>query len=234
MFYAWKAKYSGMTVSEAKRLKALEDENAKLKKLLAELMLDMATMRGLLQKMVTLVAKREAVAHLKAQLGLSERRACQIAGADRTMVRYQSQRAPDTTLRVRLRDLAPERRRFGYQRLFVLLRREGEASGINRIYRLYRKKGLTVRKRKARRNGSRSSSIRSITCRCLTRRLPNPARMETPELLGRPQDEVCQFPALEENLSFRADPDLFPQLPAGRYQTRPLSKQGAHGPSRPS
>ena len=45
-----KAKYSGMTVSEAKRLKVLEDENAKLKKLLAEQMLDMAAMRELLQK----------------------------------------------------------------------------------------------------------------------------------------------------------------------------------------
>jgi putative transposase len=41
------------------------------------------------------------------------------------MVRYQSQRAPDTALRGRLRDLANERRRFGYRRLFVLLRREG-------------------------------------------------------------------------------------------------------------
>jgi putative transposase len=49
-FYAWKAKYSGMTVSEAKRLKALEDENAKLKKLLAEQMLDMAAMKELLSK----------------------------------------------------------------------------------------------------------------------------------------------------------------------------------------
>jgi len=95
--------------------------------------------------------KREAVAHLKAHLGLSERRACEIAGADRKMVRYQSQRAPDTALRGRLRDLANERRRFGYRRLFVLLRREGEASGTNRIYRLYREEGLTVRKRKARR-----------------------------------------------------------------------------------
>ena len=101
--------------------------------------------------MVTPVAKREAIAHLKAPLELSERRACQIAGADRTMVRYQSQRAPDTALRVRLRDLANERRRFGYRRLFVLLRREGEPSGINRIYRLYSEEGLTVRKRKARR-----------------------------------------------------------------------------------
>jgi transposase InsO family protein len=67
------------------------------------------------------------------------------------MVRYQSRRAPDTALRSRLRDLANERRRFGYRRLFVLLRREGETSGINRIYRLYSEEGLTVRKRKARR-----------------------------------------------------------------------------------
>lgn len=67
------------------------------------------------------------------------------------MVRYQSRSAPDTALCDRLRDLANERRRFGYRRLFVLLRREGEPSGINRIYRLYREEGLTVRKRKVRR-----------------------------------------------------------------------------------
>jgi putative transposase len=95
--------------------------------------------------------KREAVAHLRAEHGLSERRACQIVGADRTMIRYRSQRPADTALRGRLRELANERRRFGYRRLFVLLRREGEPSGINRIYRLYREEGLTVRKRRARR-----------------------------------------------------------------------------------
>ena len=95
--------------------------------------------------------KREAVAYLRAAHGLSERRACHIVGADRTMIRYRSRRAPDTVLRGRLRDLANERRRFGYRRLFGLLRREGEPSGINRIYRLYREEGLTVRKRKARR-----------------------------------------------------------------------------------
>ena len=49
-FYNWKAKYGGMEVSEAKRLKALEDENAKLKKLLAEQMLDVAALRELLAK----------------------------------------------------------------------------------------------------------------------------------------------------------------------------------------
>ena len=49
-FYAWKAKFGGMTVSDAKRLKTLEDENAKLKKLLAEQMLDAAAMKELLAK----------------------------------------------------------------------------------------------------------------------------------------------------------------------------------------
>ncbi len=49
-FYNLKAKYGGMEVSEAKRLKALEDENAKLKKLLAEQMLDTAALRELLSK----------------------------------------------------------------------------------------------------------------------------------------------------------------------------------------
>lgn len=108
--------------------------------------------------MVTPAARREAVAHLSVVHGMSERRACQVIAADRKMVRYRSRRPPETALRARLRELANERRRFGYRRLFILLRREGEPSGINRIYRLYREEGLTVRKRRARRRaiGSRA------------------------------------------------------------------------------
>jgi|TARA_B100001971_G_scaffold142562_1_gene131737 transposase InsO family protein len=106
--------------------------------------------------MVGPAAKREAVAHLRAKLGLSERRTCRIVDADRKMVRYRSCRPDDTALRLRLRELANERRRFGYRRLFVLLRREGEASGINRVYRLYREEGLTVRKRRSRRKAAGS------------------------------------------------------------------------------
>jgi putative transposase len=49
-FYAWKAKYGGLNVSEARRLKALEDENAKLKRLLADSMLDNAGLKDLLTK----------------------------------------------------------------------------------------------------------------------------------------------------------------------------------------
>lgn len=51
-FYAWKAKYGGMDVSEARRLKALEDENTKLKRLYADAMLDNAGLKELLAKNV--------------------------------------------------------------------------------------------------------------------------------------------------------------------------------------
>jgi transposase InsO family protein len=94
-------------------------------------------------------------------MGVSERRACSIVGADRKMVRYRSRRPPETALREKLKALANERRRFGYRRLFVLLRNAGEPSGVNRIYRLYREEGLTVRKRRARRRavGTRAPMI---------------------------------------------------------------------------
>ena len=49
-FYNWRSKYGGMEVSDAKRLKALEEENRKLKKLLAESMLDVATLKEALRK----------------------------------------------------------------------------------------------------------------------------------------------------------------------------------------
>jgi putative transposase len=101
--------------------------------------------------MVGPAVKREGVAHLRAVMGLSERRACSIVNADRKMIRYRSCRPPDTELRPHLRDLAHERKRFGYRRLFILLRQDGELSGINRVYRLYREEGLTVRKRRSRR-----------------------------------------------------------------------------------
>ena len=70
--------------------------------------------------MVGPAAKRAAVAHLQAVMSLSERRACSIVGADRKMVRYRSSRRQDAELRSRLRDLANERRRFGYRRLVAI------------------------------------------------------------------------------------------------------------------
>jgi putative transposase len=97
--------------------------------------------------MVTPAVKREAVAHLKGALKMSERRACKAIGCDRMMVRYRSRRADDRALRERLRALARERRRFGYRRLLIFLRRQGFVVNHKRLYRIYREERLMVRKR---------------------------------------------------------------------------------------
>ena len=82
---------------------------------------------------------------------MSERRACAVIGADRKSMRYRSCRPDDADLRSRLRELAAERRRFGYRRLHILLRRDGVAVNRKKVQRLYREEGLTVRRRRGRR-----------------------------------------------------------------------------------
>ena len=84
---------------------------------------------------------------MQAAYEMSERRACRVLGVDRTSVRYQATRPDDDVLRDRLRTLAQERRRFGYRRLHVLLRREGHAVNKKRVQRIDREERLTVRRR---------------------------------------------------------------------------------------
>jgi len=79
--------------------------------------------------------------------GLSQRRACGLAGIDPRVYRYRSRRPDDVVIRKRLRELASERRRFGYRRLHILLKREGFALNWKKLYRLYKEERLTVRKR---------------------------------------------------------------------------------------
>ncbi|WP_230279135.1 IS3 family transposase [Croceicoccus sp. Ery15] len=150
--YNWKSKYGGLEVSDARRLKELESENAKLKRLLADAMLDKAALKDLLgKKVLTPAVKREAVAHLQACHGMSERRACSVIDADRKSVRYRSTRDDDAELREKLRELANQRRRFGYRRLHILLRREGIMINRKKTQRLYKEEGLAVRRRRSRR-----------------------------------------------------------------------------------
>jgi len=70
---------------------------------------------------------------------------------DRSLIRYSSKRPDDEVLRARLRELADQRRRFGYRRLHVLLRQEGHVVNRKKTQRLYREEDLTVRRRKSRR-----------------------------------------------------------------------------------
>jgi putative transposase len=97
--------------------------------------------------MVTPAARREAVAHLVEVHEMSERRACHVISADRSSIRYRARRPDDAQLRSRLRQLAQQRRRFGYRRLHVLLKREGCEVKRKRIQRLYVEEKLQVRRR---------------------------------------------------------------------------------------
>ncbi|MBB4438146.1 putative transposase [Rhizobium esperanzae] len=96
---------------------------------------------------MTPAAKRKAVAHLMSHHEMSERRACKAIGFCRMTVRYETRRDDDHELRERMKALAHERRRFGYRRIHVLLRREGHLVNHKRLFRLYREEKLTVRKR---------------------------------------------------------------------------------------
>jgi putative transposase len=97
--------------------------------------------------MVTPAARREAAAHLGEAFEVSQRRACRVIGVDRTSVRYHGRRPDDATIRARLRELAAQRRRFGYRRLLILLDREGLHMNHKKLRRLYREERLQVRRR---------------------------------------------------------------------------------------
>lgn len=77
----------------------------------------------------------------------SQRRACRLIGMDPKTYRYRSRRSDDQEVRARLKALASERRRFGYRRLHILLRREGIELNHKKLFRLYREERLTVRRR---------------------------------------------------------------------------------------
>jgi len=96
---------------------------------------------------VTPDAKREAVGYLQAAYGVSERRACSAMAVDRSTIRYESKRPDDTELRDQVRQIASERRRFGYRRIHVLLEREGIQVNLKKLRRIYSEEKLQVKRR---------------------------------------------------------------------------------------
>jgi putative transposase len=86
--------------------------------------------------------------------GISRRRACALVGIWPRIMRYESVKDPQDALRIRLKDLAASRVRYGYRRLHVLLEREGWEINHKRVYRIYRQEGLMVRTKRPRRRVS--------------------------------------------------------------------------------
>lgn len=104
--------------------------------------------------MVTSAACRKVVAFLREHCLFSERRACKIVGLCRSSCRYQAKLSDDSEIRICLRQLAEQRRKFGAPRLHVLLRREGYLINRKRTERLYREEGLSLRLKKSRKRSS--------------------------------------------------------------------------------
>jgi putative transposase len=105
--------------------------------------------------MVTATQRRQVVTHLRAAFGLSARRACRLVALSRSRWHYRPQRPlRDLPIRARLRELAAARPRFGYQRLHLLLRREGVVVNHKRVYRLYREERLLVRPHRGRKRAA--------------------------------------------------------------------------------
>ena len=97
---------------------------------------------------------------------MSERHACRLLGLGRTTYRYRARRAErDATLRVRLKELAAQRMRFGYRRLTAMLVREGLPANHKRVYRLYREEGLAMRIRQRKRLRGRGTVSSAVATR---------------------------------------------------------------------
>jgi putative transposase len=103
--------------------------------------------------MVGAQVKRQAVDVLRQEHGFGVTRACGLVNIARSLYGYGSRRLDCALLGSRIGELATQKRRYGYRRIHVLLRREGWEVNWKKTYRLYREAGLTVRRRKRKRIG---------------------------------------------------------------------------------
>jgi putative transposase len=94
---------------------------------------------------VTPSRRRPVVNYLHDTYRVSERRACRVARLPVSTFRYESRQEPRTALRLRIREIAQTRVRYGYRKIRVLLNREGWKVGKKLVYRLYREEGLILR-----------------------------------------------------------------------------------------
>ena len=93
-------------------------------------------------------AQRQAVQVLMTERQFGVTRSCGLVGISRSLNAYRSRRAAGADLRERIAEIAAEKRRYGYRRVYTRLRREGWAVNKKRVYRLYLEAGLAVRRRK--------------------------------------------------------------------------------------
>ena len=147
-YHRWRNQYGGMKADDAKRLRELERENARLKRIVADKELEIDALKE--------IARREAVLQHADRLALSERRACRVTGQHRsTQRRLPARGRGDDALRTELHAFSRAHPRWGYRRAWATLREEGWTVNRKRVQRLWREEGLRVpaKRRKRQRLG---------------------------------------------------------------------------------
>ena len=86
------------------------------------------------------------------RFGCSQRNALRVMGMSCSTYRYESRRRDETALKLRIKEITDTRVHYGYRRVHVMLRREGQQDNVKRVYRLYRAEGLSLRLKRPRRN----------------------------------------------------------------------------------
>ncbi|MCY4747511.1 IS3 family transposase [Pelomonas sp. UHG3] len=149
--YAWRKHFGQLEVADVKRLKALELENSRLKKLLAERDLDIEVLKEInAKKLVSPLARRAQVAFAR-ERGLSLRRACGLIGMSRATPSYQPRLpAKDAPVIEAMKELSAQYPRYGYRHIRVFLRWRGFELSWSRTHRLWRQAGLLVPRKRSR------------------------------------------------------------------------------------
>ena len=127
-------------------LKELESENAELKRLLADAMLDNTDLKGLQAKLLTPAVRRSAARVLIEDHGFAERQGCRLAGVSRSSFRREPVTRPRAELRKRILELANRHMQLGYRKLHRMLVRVGFKVKAKLFWRIYREEGLTLRR----------------------------------------------------------------------------------------
>lgn len=151
-FYVWRKKYAGVGPSGLRRLRQLEEENCKLKQIVADLSLEKAMLQAVVAKKLRPSQRRALVPELMQRFGCIQRNALRVVKMSASAYLYKPVKKDESALKMRIKEITDTRVHYGYRRVHVLLRREGHTDIVKRIYRLYREEGLSLRLKRPRRN----------------------------------------------------------------------------------
>ncbi|HET9247655.1 MAG TPA: IS3 family transposase [Xanthobacteraceae bacterium] len=145
-YYRWRQEFGGLKIEQVKRLKELELENSRLRKAVSDLTLDKLILQEASPgKLLSPARRRACIEQVRAQLHVSERRACAALGQHRSTQRKVPRgREDEERLTADIIELAQQYGRYGYRKVAGLLRQAGWIINDKRVERIWRREGLKV------------------------------------------------------------------------------------------